>query len=327
MQDLVSAFQSHHLNPCIVNLEHPGCLAQINEMGPGPIMFRPHLHLTRFDSCIRHMGILRELGHSILPSWPAVLSYDDKIVQAEQLHAARLPHCETRVVTCPEDVGPAMEALGLPVVVKLRNGAGSLNVRRIDSLAELHRYAQQMFGRGISPVPGPAMDLNVNIRKSGGILKSLEKAPGVIAKRLRMKRRTLRERGYVLMQRFYEKNDGDVRVTVLGDRAFVFKRRNRPGDFRASGSGQIEYIDPRNHKLEINLAFSLTDYLQASFLAVDMIQDNQQRPIVVEYCPGFVLGLIAGCDGFIHRNGQYTAGTYQSAHLIAQVVLGLQRGT
>ena len=318
MQEFVPACEAAGLEPRIANLENPGCIAWIRGSGPGAIVFRPNLHLTRFDACIRHLGILREFGCPILPSWPAVLSYDDKMVQAHQLQAFGLPHCETRVATCRDEVEQAAETLGFPLVVKLRSGAGALNVRRIEDLEALRRYAQRMLGRGLSPVPGPAADMGVNLRKAGGLRKSLSKAPGVIAKRVRMKWLTPRERGYVLMQRFYDGNDGDVRVTVLGGRAFVFKRKNRPGDFRASGSGRIDYLDPATCNAEIKLAFQLVDRLKASYLAVDLILDAGKNPLVVEYSPGFVLGAIGGCRGYVDHGGNVHPGVFRAADLMAQ---------
>ena len=327
MQEFVPACEAAGLEPRIVDMERPGCLSQIQAGGPGPVVFRPNLHLTRFEACLRHLGVLRELGHPILPSWPAVLSYDDKVIQARQLQAIGLPHGETRIAIRMEDVEKAAAELGFPLVVKLRTGAGSLNVRRLETAGELRAYAGRMFGRGLSPVAGPGGDLGVNVRKSGGWGKALGKAPRVIAKRIRMKVLTPRERGYVLMQRFYPGNDGDTRVTILGDRAFVYRRRNRPGDFRASGSGRLDYVDPLEHGAEVELAFRLAGALQASFLAVDMIRDERKEPIVVEYCPGFILSLIEGCRGYVTREGRAVPGTFRAADLMAQDIrAAIERG-
>ena len=50
------------------------------------------------------------------------------------------------------------------------------------------------------------------------------------------------QRSYILWQEFIPDNQRDFRVTIIGRRyAFVFWRNNRPGDFRASGSGLIDY--------------------------------------------------------------------------------------
>ena len=62
----------------------------------------------------------------------------------------------------------------------------------------------------------------------------------------------------VLFQEFLPCNDFDTRITVIGNRAFGFRRFNRANDFRASGSGKIDY-DPKNIAPEmVQLAFDVT---------------------------------------------------------------------
>ena len=50
----------------------------------------------------------------------------------------------------------------------------------------------------------------------------------------------------------------DTRVTVIGGRAFAFRRFNRDDDFRSSGSGKIDYnmeeIDKRMIKLALKVS-------------------------------------------------------------------------
>ena len=43
---------------------------------------------------------------------------------------------------------------------------------------------------------------------------------------------------YVYFQKFLPNNKYDIRIVVIGDRAFGFIRYNRENDFRASGSGK-----------------------------------------------------------------------------------------
>ena len=69
---------------------------------------------------------------------------------------------------------------------------------------------------------------------------------------------------------------------------------------------------------EVEVAFRLAEALQASFLAVDLIRDERKNPIVVEYCPGFILSLIEGCRGYVTREGRAVAGTFRAADLMAQ---------
>ena len=49
------------------------------------------------------------------------------------------------------------------------------------------------------------------------------------------------DRGYAYFQDFIPDNDSDIRVIIIGDKAFGIKRMTRNNDFRASGSGLISY--------------------------------------------------------------------------------------
>lgn len=51
----------------------------------------------------------------------------------------------------------------------------------------------------------------------------------------------IREKKYILFQEYLPDNEFDTRVTVIGNRAFAFRRFNRKKDFKASGSGEIDY--------------------------------------------------------------------------------------
>lgn len=311
----------------VIDLENVGSLSEVVNSGCGPIIFRPTLHETNFNLCIRKLGVLNELGFPILPSWRAILSYDDKVLQYQQLIDSGLPHCDTRVVSSADLIDSVADLFGYPLVVKLRSGAASSNVRLMRCSKDLHRYAKKMFSVGASPVPSLTTDFQTNIRKSSeGILAFLKKAPLVIARRIKMKLLSPRERGYVLIQRFYPENTGDIRVTIIKDRAFVLLRKNRPNDFRASGSGLITYPDCGGFKAEIELAFRLTDYLQAKYLAVDMIKDNNGSPIIVEYCPGFARGLVEKAPGFMCRDGEYVSGSFKPSDLIIQDVIDQMKG-
>jgi hypothetical protein len=54
-------------------------------------------------------------------------------------------------------------------------------------------------------------------------------------------RLTDNEKGYIYFQNFIPDNDSDIRVVVVGEKAFAIKRMVRENDFRASGSGSIIY--------------------------------------------------------------------------------------
>ena len=81
----------------------------------------------------------------------------------------------------------------------------------------------------------------------------------------------------VYFQEFIPNNGFDIRVVVIGKRAFAVKRFNRRGDFRASGSGKKEY----DHKLFdvelISYSFDLAKKLSMQSMAYDFIYSDEKN--------------------------------------------------
>ena len=108
--------------------------------------------------------------------------------------------------------------------------------------------------------------------------------------------RTELQKGYLLMQEFLPGNAFDTRVTVIGNRAFAFRRYNRPDDFRASGSGRIDWDHSAIAEDGVRLAFRVARTLGTQSVAVDVLRRDGQALIneisyyyegwAVHDCPG-----------------------------------------
>jgi hypothetical protein len=106
-----------------------------------------------------------------------------------------------------------------------------------------------------------------------------------------------RERGYVYFQDFMPANTFDTRVTVIGNRAFAFRRNVRPGDFRASGSGDLCHDPGRIHPGCVEIAFSVARRIRSQSAAFDFVFDPDQRPRIVEVSYCYVAKFIYQCPG------------------------------
>jgi glutathione synthase/RimK-type ligase-like ATP-grasp enzyme len=240
------------------------------------------------------------MGLKVFPSTATCWHFDDKIAQKYLLEAVGAPLARTTVMY---EIGQAREwtrTASYPAVFKLRRGAGSGNVRLIRNVREANRYASKAFGRGHSPVPGTFSDLLFRIRRAwsrGTLSKSLSRAPAIINVNARARRAMPFERGYLYTQAFLPNNTFDVRVTVIGDRAFAFTRNVRPNDFRASGSGSISYdgsrIDPRC----IQIAFEVTRRIGSQSCAFDFAFDQEGAPQILEVSYAYQAKAVHDCPG------------------------------
>lgn len=253
------------------------------------------------------LPILRVIEeHLRIPVFPDMATcwhYDDKIAQSYLLEALGIPCPKTWVLWRKAEAMAWCEQAVFPVVAKLSGGAGSMNVRLIRSLPEAQAYVERCFsGSGIvirPPLPRwPRRPLSWMKRMC---LRALEAGPHVFGLRFpAMPDPTywMPQKNYALFQEFLPGNEFDTRVTVIGNRAFAFRRINRPGDFRASGSGNIDYdlggIDGRC----VQAAFDAARKLGSQSMAFDFLfRGEQKEPVVgeisycyadwaVERCPG-----------------------------------------
>lgn len=83
-----------------------------------------------------------------------------------------------------------------------------------------------------------------------------------------------------VLQKFIPNLDCDYRVLVFGDKYYTMRREVRKNDFRASGSGVQEWVDPSANIL--NFAFNITNKLQVPFISLD-IAENTEGCYLIEY--------------------------------------------
>jgi hypothetical protein len=201
-----------------------------------------------------------------------------------------------------------------PKVFKLRCGAGSQNVELVRTRDGAVRKCRRMFGRGYSGQPASYFaDLRRKVRRTTGwkhFWEKLGRMPQSLRTIWNSKRYLPPQRGYMYFQDFLDGNAHDTRVTVIGGRAFAFLRKNRPGDFRASGSGDLVYdpgqIDPRC----VRAAQDATRAIGAQSLAFDFLFDSGGQPRIGEisytYAPGAVYDCLGYWDeGLCWREGHY----------------------
>jgi glutathione synthase/RimK-type ligase-like ATP-grasp enzyme len=103
-------------------------------------------------------------------------------------------------------------------------------------------------------------------------------------------------------QAFIPKNERDLRITAIGTKyAFGFWRENRPNDFRASGSGLINYRQPIPKDL---LIFCLETNRRLDFdsMAYDIIFDDGKF-LLTEISYTYMDGAIHNADGYYEYLG------------------------
>ena len=249
--------------------------------------------------------IEEQMNIPVFPDMATAWHYDDKIAQAYLLPTLGIPHPKTWVFWRKADaMAWCAQQAEYPLVAKLAVGAGSENVRMLRDIAQARRYIERCFS-GCGIVVLPSWPKTWGARWRARIRRAAARVgraiPYVLCNRFpSLPDRTywMPQKNYALFQEFLPGNEFDTRVTVIGDRAFAFRRFNRPNDFRASGSGRIDW-DPAGIDLRcVEAAFSAVAKLKSQSMAFDfMFRGAAREPVVgeisycyadwaVEKCPG-----------------------------------------
>ena len=117
-----------------------------------------------------------------------------------------------------------------------------------------------------------------------------------------MNSRMPRERNYFLVQDFLAGNAFDTRVTIIGNKAFAFRRFNRSNDFKASGSGKIDYTCQEIDKRAISLSFQAAKKLESQSIAFDIIFNHERKPVIIEMSYIYVAEAIFSTGGYWDTN-------------------------
>jgi len=237
----------------------------------------------------RHVVMAAEaMGLKVFPSSPTCWHFDDKIAQKYLLEAVGAPLIPTYVSYDPDEALRWIDGAVFPKVFKLRRGAGSENVRLVRTADEARRLAARAFGRGFRPAGGYFADASTKYRKVrarrdvAGVLRRLPRAILDLYRRVHLMGR---EKGYVYFQDFAAGNTFDTRITIIGNRAFGFTRNVRQGDFRASGSGSINYDLARIKPPCVEIAFQVARKIGSQSIAFDFVMEAGEPKIVeISYC-------------------------------------------
>lgn len=264
---------------------------------------------------------LEQSGKKVFPDFNTGWHFDDKLGQKYLLEAINAPLVPTDAFYSKQDAMAWANNTSFPKVFKLRGGAGSSNVKLIRTKADAANVINKAFGPGFASYDKCGNFKEVirknKLGKSTGreLLKSI--------RRMFFSTEFARvhgpQKGYVLFQEFIPNNKFDIRVVVIGDKAFAIKRMVRTNDFRASGSGFIRFDKEEIDLRCITISFDVAKKLKSQCVAYDYVFDESNNPLIVEINYGFAHELYFDCPGYWGENLEWHEGKFNSAHFIVDL--------
>ena len=243
---------------------------------------------------------IQQAGFKVFPDFNTAWHFDDKLGQKYLLEALHVPLVPSYVFF---DKNEALDWAGktsYPKVFKLRRGAGSANVKLVNNLLEAKTLIIKAFDRGFSNYDswGSIKETWRKWRFGKATLEDLLKGFYRLIKKPAFSIVAGKEVGYVYFQDFIPGNDSDIRVIVIGDKAFAIKRMTRKNDFRASGSGDIVYEKEHFDITTIQSAFGIHNKLHSQCTAMDFIYNAANKPLLTEISYGFAPKAYDTCPGY-----------------------------
>lgn len=238
-------------------------------------------------------------GLNVFPDFKTCWHFDDKVGQKYLLEAIEAPLVPTWIFYDKQEAHEWARNTVFPKVLKLRGGAGSQNVRLVRTRLEATRLINKAFRNGFSSYYafGSLKERWRKFRKGETNLRDLFEGIARFVIPPPYARTRGREKGYIYFQDYIAGNDHDIRVVVIGKRAFAIKRMVRKNDFRASGSGEILYERALFDENLIMVSFDLAEKLRVQCMAFDYIMDKG-KALVTEISYGFNPAGYDSCPGF-----------------------------
>lgn len=254
------------------------------------------------------MYSLQISGKVVFPDFKTIWYFDDKVGQKYLLEAVGMPFIPAHIFYKKDEAMDWALNTTYPKVFKLRRGSSSENVKLVRNRSEAYRIIKKAFGKGF-PQYDSISNLQERWRKYKNSQTNLwDVIKGIlrIGYTTQFNKMTGRERGYVYFQDFISDKKFDLRVIVIDGKAFGIKRLNRKNDFRASGSGFVDYGPEHFDENILRNSFTLAEKLGSKLLSIDYLYGEE--PIIIEINFGYNRNVYEKCEGYWDKDLKWHKG-------------------
>ena len=264
------------LEPRILPVDHDGWMDAVRQVDL--FVWRPTMGDPSEMAELRtKLPLIEAMGIPCFPNSLMLWLFDDKIRESFFLKQHGHPVPDTFVSFSEAEARAHLEGATYPLIAKTHMGASASGVVRLRDRAEALRMLAGVFRKPT---------LLEKVVEKYHYLPRLAKGDFLLARKVRYLDACPR---YLYVQAFIE-TDSDWRITTLGrDLVSVFVRRNRPDDFRASGSGLWEMVEPDNLPAEAcDLALEISNRHGFTSMAYDFMR-GPEGWVIGEISMSFVL--------------------------------------
>jgi glutathione synthase/RimK-type ligase-like ATP-grasp enzyme len=236
---------------------------------------------------------------TVVPNFSTIWHFESKIAQSYLMKLFNIACPKTFVSFNYHDALNNINEFAKPIVFKRYFGAASKNVWLEDKYYKIinifyKNYCRQYWSDAKKKSRFKIVQIVSNLNKLWFWETVKQKLLGNQMKP-----------SVVYLQEFIPDNKGDLRITIIGTKyGFGFWRSNRPGDFRASGSGLIDY-----HKeipeTTLRECFHINNILNFDSMSYDILFKGDQS-LITEMSYGYLDSAIYNCAVFYEMDDDGT---------------------
>jgi glutathione synthase/RimK-type ligase-like ATP-grasp enzyme len=293
-----------------------------------------HHHQSNYKDVLFAKQLLYSLkigGKRVFPDFNTCWHFDDKVGQKYLLEYINAPLVPSYVFYTKKEALDWIESTTFPKVFKLRGGAGSANVKLAKTKKQAKKFVKKAFWQGFPQFDrwNNFMEKLRKYKEGKDTLLGICKGIGRLFITTEFDKMRGREKGYIYFQDFMPDNKFDIRVVVIGNKAFALKRLVRRNDFRASGGGSIIYHKEEIDERCVKIAFEVNEKVKSQSIAYDFVFDRQNKPLVVEISYAYIASAYDMCEGYWDREMNWHEGQnfdfcgWMVEYLIAEKSVGV----
>ena len=268
---------------------------------------------------------LEHSGMVVFPSFFSGWHFDDKLGQKYLMEIFNIKSPKAWVFYDRKSALNWLRNTSYPKVFKLRGGAGSSNVKLIKSYQSGKKIISKAFNRGFSSSNSiySAKTQWTLFKKKKTSFYNVAKYIGLFLFPTYFKVNLLpKHKGYVYFQEYIPNNGYDIRVIIVGDKAFAIRRNVRKNDFRASGSGDILYDKTLFDEKLISHSFDINNYIKSDSLVLDYVLNKDTSEwFLIEISYGFSAQGYEMCPGFWTSDMMWHPGFFDSRDWMVQIII------
>lgn len=313
--------QQKGINYKIVNCYDTDIISQLKDCDA--LMWH-HYHTSVSDSLFAKQLLysVEMSGKIVYPDFRTGWHFNDKLGQKYLLESINAPAVTSYSFFSEKSALIWAKETSYPKVFKTRGGASSDNVSLVKNERKAKHLINKAFNRGF-PQYNALASLKERIRryKAGkadftdvfkGFIRLIYPTP--------YSKMHGKECGYIYFQDFIPDNTHDIRVTFINHKCFAFRRKVRPGDFRASGSGMLDFDVSRVPEKALKIAFEVSERLKLQSAAFDfVILDGEPLIVELSYAFGYASGEFS--HGYWDKDYNYYPGTFDPYGWMVEEVL------